>query len=50
MKLIRGERRQIQDELANRVLSDISEESSLHDSATAGNSDRSTARQQAIAY
>ncbi|KAL3121107.1 hypothetical protein niasHT_005367 [Heterodera trifolii] len=29
MKLIRGERRQIQDELENRVLSDISEESSI---------------------
>ncbi|KAF7636564.1 hypothetical protein Mgra_00003955 [Meloidogyne graminicola] len=32
MKLIRGERRQIQEELANRVLSDISEESAGGDS------------------
>ncbi|KAL7071304.1 hypothetical protein ACQ4LE_009560 [Meloidogyne hapla] len=32
MKLIRGERRQIQEELANRVLSDISEESGGADS------------------
>lgn len=39
MKLIRGERRQIQEELANRVLSDISEESSLIDTTTV-NSDR----------
>jgi hypothetical protein len=46
MKLIRGERRHIQDELANRVLSDISEESSLIDSSTTQNSDRSTTRQQ----
>uniref|UniRef100_A0A914I2N6 Uncharacterized protein n=1 Tax=Globodera rostochiensis TaxID=31243 RepID=A0A914I2N6_GLORO len=33
MKLIRGERRQIQEELANRVLSDISEESSIRSTA-----------------
>uniref|UniRef100_A0A914KID4 Uncharacterized protein n=1 Tax=Meloidogyne incognita TaxID=6306 RepID=A0A914KID4_MELIC len=44
MKLIRGERRQIQEELANRVLSDISEESGGGDSNSSAtqNSERSS--------